>query len=87
METKEFHLYECIHGAPLELTKGFRWSRRMSSQLETIALVEGIDASTVIRHAIWEFLEQRGLDCHVEKKKRTQLSDQTSEFREDSTRP
>ena len=62
-------------------------TRRMFSQLETIANIEDCDSSTVIRHAIWEFLESRGLDCHAEKTKRIPLAERASGLREDSTRP
>jgi len=65
VELKDFHIHERKFGPPLRLTRTMRVSIPMHAHLDIIAASQRSDASTVIRHALHEYFQRRGIDAFV----------------------
>ena len=57
---KEYIYYEARFGGVKDRTSMVRLSRQMYAHVGTIARQEDSDCSTVIRHAVFEYLERQG---------------------------
>jgi hypothetical protein len=63
MELQEYSRFEERYGGKRELCKTFRVTRTLHEHLTTEAMSRNSDESTVIRHALVEYLERRGHDA------------------------
>ena len=62
---KDFSKYESQSGPPQHLYLGFRAPIPMRINLENLAHEHRVSQATLIRHAIVEYLEKRGVDAFV----------------------
>ena len=61
LDHKEFIYYEGRYGGVKDRTLMTRMSRPMFAHLRTVALQESSDCSTVMRNALYEYLQNRGI--------------------------
>ena len=60
---KDYGLHERKYGPPIRVTSGFRLAIPMDQKLREYARANRTDISVVIRHAMHEYLEKRGLNA------------------------
>jgi len=65
VDLKEFHTHERNFSPPQRLTRTLRVSIPMHAHIDIIASSQRSDASTVIRHALHEYFQRRGIDAFV----------------------
>ena len=62
---KEFSKHEALNHPPRRLFIGFKATIPMQASVEELAHEHRVSQSTVIRHAIAEYLERRGVSASV----------------------
>ena len=62
-DPNEFHLEETKIGPPVKVSSTFRLTLPMDADLQHEAWHHKCDKSTLIRHAVFEYFERRGIDA------------------------
>ena len=57
----EYHQHEVLHGPPIRLSNTFKASIPMDGHLREYARSNRADISCVIRHALYEYMQARGI--------------------------
>lgn len=58
---REFHKYEVLHGPPVRVHNTFKACIPMDGHLREYARSNKADISCVIRHALYEYMQARGI--------------------------
>ena len=62
---KEYHLHEVTYAPPPRVANNFRCQIPMDQQIREYARSNRTDLSVVIRHAMHEYLEKRGMSPYL----------------------
>ena len=61
---KEYELHEVSYGPPVRVTNGFRCQIPMDQKLREYARANRTEISVVLRHAMHEYFEKRGINAY-----------------------
>ena len=62
---REYEKHEVSYGPPIRVSNGFRCQIPMDQRLREYAMDNCTDISVVLRHAMHEYFEKRGINAYM----------------------